>query len=266
MFNDLPNRFHIAQARPGLLLLLSLMILLPSCVTFKQLAYLQEETRRDEANIYPLPAPAPHKIQSGDYLHIRVTGWEEKTYAFFNLLEESASFSPEYFYYNGYLVDENGEVMMPVLGKMALAGLSIPEARQKVQTEVDQFLKESYVSLKLANAKVMVMGEVGSPGPVNLLNEKTSLFEVLALSGDLTPTGNRQAVKLIRTLNDTAYTYSLDLTDPSVLSNENLYVLPGDVIYVEPMKARILSSNISQVGGTLGLIISVVTLIRVLSL
>jgi polysaccharide export outer membrane protein len=265
VFNDLPNRSSIAQARPGLLLLLSLFFLLPSCVTYKQLAYLQEASS-EGGGAYPLPPASSHKIKSGDYLHIRVTGWEEKTYAFFNLLEESAAFSPEYFYYNGYLVDENGEVMMPVLGKMALAGLSIPEARQKVQTEVDQFLKESYVSLKLANARVMVMGEVGAPGPVNLLNEKTSLFEVLALSGDISPTGNRQAVKLIRTLNDTAYTYSLDLTDPAILSSESLYVLPGDVIYVEPMKARILSSNIAQIGGTLGLIISVVTLIRVLSL
>lgn len=265
MFNDLPNRISITQTRQGLLLLLSLLFLLPSCVTYKQLTYLQE-TATDVVPAYPLPAAAAHKIKSGDYLHIRVTGWEEKTYAFFNLLEESGSFSAEYFYYNGYQVDEKGEVMMPVLGKMALAGLTIPEARQRVQTEVDQFLKESYVSLKLANARVMVMGEVGSAGPINLLSEKTSLFEVLALSGDITSQGNRRAVKLIRTLNDTAYTYSLDLTDPAILHNENLYVLPGDVIYVEPMKARILSSNIAQVGGTLGLIISVITLLRVLSL
>lgn len=265
MFKDFSNQRSTSRVRMGLQLLLPLLLLLSSCVTYKQLAYIQEDANRISAS-YPLPASGSHTIKAGDYLHIRVTGWEEKTYDFFNLLEESAVYSPEYFYYNGYQVDEKGEVTMPVLGKLALAGLSISEARQRVQTEVNLFLKDSYVSLRLANARVMVMGEVGSPGPVNLLSDKTNIFEVLAQSGDITAWGNRQEVKLIRTVNDSVYTYTLDLTDPAVFLNEHIYVLPGDMLYVAPMKARILGSNLAQISGTVGLIVSVITLIRVLSL
>lgn len=242
-------------------------LFLASCVTGKKITYLQENTASHSGK-YLLSSNAPYKLKPGDNLFIKVMGWEEKTYDFFNPASGNAitNFSEDYFYFNGYIIEEDGHIRMPVLGKIMLAGLTVEQAREQVQLGVDEYLKDGRVALKLANFNVSVLGEVSSPQKLSIHQESTTIYEVLAMCGDITPSGNRQNVKLIRQEADSAQSYFLDLTNASMLSNEMLYVQPGDLILVEPMKARVLSSNISQVSGTIGLIISVITLISILSL
>lgn len=243
---------------------MAMVIALGSCVTHRDLTYLRSTT---DQKSYKLAEVPPYRIRSGDNLYIRVVGWEEKTFEFFNPSNnQQNTFSREYFHFNGYVVDENGYIGMPVLGKIHVEGLTINETRDTIQNKVSEYLKEGKVIVKLANFYITIIGEVGNAQQLHILEENTTIFEALAQSSGINPAGNRRTVKLIRNINDTLVTYHLDLTDDRLLEDELLFVRPRDMIYVEPMKARILTENMGRISGTLSLVFSIITLISVLNL
>ncbi|HRZ75962.1 MAG TPA: polysaccharide biosynthesis/export family protein [Bacteroidales bacterium] len=244
------------------------LLVLVSCIPQKKGVYLQD-AERHQGKAYPMAPPPEYRIRPGDNLFIRVTGWDAKTFDFFNPgrnTGEQGGMGDSWFYFNGYPVDEGGQVNLPVLGGVKVGGLNLTEATDTVQRRVDGYLVGGRVSLRLANFSVTVLGEVGAPGRINVFDDQVTIFDVLSQCGDITLTGDRTRVSLVRQQGDTAYTYTLDLTQAHMLSNELLYLQPDDLIYVEPVRARIFSWNAAQTGGILSLVLSAITLISLLTL
>jgi polysaccharide export outer membrane protein len=122
--------------------------------------------------------------------------------------------------------------------------LTIEEAQQRIQTSANKFLNKATVIVKLTSFKVTVLGEVKNPGYLYVYNNQATILEGLGLAGDLTPFANRKNVKLIRQVSTGSQIVMLDLTDAKLLSSDYFFLMPNDVIYVEPLKARSDKTNL----------------------
>lgn len=148
----------------------------------------------------------------------------------------------------GYLVDNNGEISLPVLGNIKLAGLSTQAARLKVQERAKQFFKEPSVVLRFANFKVTVLGEVQRPGTYIVPNERITVLDALGYAGDLSIYGKRENILLLRRMNDgTTKAVRLNLNNTAILNSPYFYLQQNDQVYVEPNKAKISNSDGSQI-------------------
>jgi polysaccharide export outer membrane protein len=149
---------------------------------------------------------------------------------------------------SGYYVDRDGNVEMPILGKLKLAGLTTLQAREVVRKQAERFFKEPAVNIRYANYKVTILGEVTRPGTYVVPNEKVSLLDALGYAGDLTIYGKRSNVLLIRKQGDgKSKAIKFDLTKKEILNSEYFYLSQNDVLYVEPAKAKYINSDTSVI-------------------
>jgi len=148
-----------------------------------------------------------------------------------------------------YLVDANGYIEFPVLGKLKLGGLSRIEANSLLKSKLSTYIKSPLVNIRLANFSVSVLGEVKNPGTFTIQDERVSLPEALGLAGDLTIYGRRDNVILIREVNGEKQYAKLDLRSINLMNSSNYYLTQNDIIYVEPNSARVRSSSYNQNNG-----------------
>ncbi|MBO9594268.1 MAG: polysaccharide biosynthesis/export family protein [Niabella sp.] len=142
---------------------------------------------------------------------------------------------------NGYLVDENGQVNLPVLGKIDLIGLTRKEAQDKITAEVAKTAKTPIVNIRFLNYKVTVIGEVTRPGSFNVPDERVNVLEALGMAGDLTPYAIRENILVIREKDGTRTMQRINLADKNVFNSPYFYLQQNDVVYVQPentLKAR----------------------------
>ena len=152
----------------------------------------------------------------------------------------------------------NGNIEFPILGTIALGGLTETEAIAKMKSLLQDHIKDAVVTIRLLNFKVSVLGEVQKPGTYRIASERITLLEALGMSGDLTIYGNRSNVLVIREKNGTKTMERVDLTKSDFLNSTAYYLSQNDVVYVEPNKTKI---NSSAVGPNLTLAISALSLI-----
>lgn len=142
---------------------------------------------------------------------------------------------------NGYLVDENGQVNLPVLGKVDVLGLTRKEAQDKLTAEVAKTAKTPIVNIRFLNYKVTVIGEVARPGSFNVPDERVNVLEALGMAGDLTPYAIRENILVIREKDGTRTMQRINLADKNVFNSPYFYLQQNDVVYVQPentLKAR----------------------------
>jgi len=144
-----------------------------------------------------------------------------------------------------YLVDINGNIDFPVLGKIKLAGLSRVQATELIKDMLKDYIKNPIVNIRTINFKVTVLGEVRRPGSYTILNERITIIEALGLAGDMTIQGERSNVLVIRENNGKKTYTRVDLRNESVFNSPVYYLSQNDVIYVEPNKSRVNSSGVS---------------------
>lgn len=139
---------------------------------------------------------------------------------------------------SGIMVDRNGEIELPLVGRVKLGGLTTTEARNLIRDKVAKYYKDPVVNVRLTNFEVSVLGEVARPSKYVINNEKATVLDVIALAGDLTITGKRENVMLIREENGKKVFTRFDLNNTDMLSSPYFYLKTGDVVYVSPNKAR----------------------------
>jgi len=147
----------------------------------------------------------------------------------------------------GYLVDKEGTITIPVLGKIKLAGLTTTEARAAIQAVADKFYNNPSVIVRYANFKVNVAGEVLKPGSYVMPNEKVTVLDAITMAGDLTIYGQRENVLLIReNLDGTRTPYRINLKKSDFMSSPYFYLRQNDYIYVEPNKGKAAATDLAQ--------------------
>lgn len=235
------------------LLVLTLVgIAATGCVTKKSLTYLREVTPEsaDSINKHFVPS-AEITIKPADALTIFVSALDQDAVAPYNLptvafndpTTTQVKTTPMLLTYR---VNEEGDIEMPVLGKLHVAGLVRAEAEELIKTALEKHVLKPMVQVNLVSAKVSVLGEVARPGTVNISNGRLTILEALAAAGDMTPYGRRDNLLISREVNGKMEFARLDLTKDNILTSPYYYLQQNDVIYVSPNGVRAINSaNVS---------------------
>ncbi|MBW1296525.1 polysaccharide biosynthesis/export family protein [Aquimarina litoralis] len=156
-----------------------------------------------------------------------------------------------------YLIDEEGNIDFPVLGKLKISGLTRVQIKDMIKEKLKVYIKDPIVNVRLKNFKITVIGEVGQPGSFTIPNERITIIEAIGLAGDLTIMGKRGNVMVIRE-NDGVNTYHrVDLTSKSIFDSPVYYLAQNDVLYVEPNEARVKNSKGND--NTVGVVLSIIS-------
>ncbi len=217
---------------------------LSSCVQYESLLYFRKdiENPRPQFQNDTIRNQAALRIQKNDVLSITVNTFDMQLSAPFNLVNsqmaanagQSGNVSPLI----SYIVDEEGQIDYPVLGKLTVKGLTIKEAKTLINLELQKYLKDPVVNMRLISFRISVMGEVNKPGTFIINNDRITVLEALSLGGDLTPYSNRNNVLVVREQNGIRQFGELDLQSPEVFKSEYYYLRQGDVVYVEPTEYK----------------------------
>jgi len=151
---------------------------------------------------------------------------------------------------------------MPTVGKILVKNLTVSAIQELIQSKVNEYLNDATVSVRLVSFKITVLGTVTKPGYYYFYNGQVTLLEALGEAGDLTPLANRKNLKLIRQTSEGSEVVLLDLNDPNLLKSKYYYLLPNDVIYVEPLKAGTQRSNLVPIATAISALVLVLTYIR----
>lgn len=216
------------------------------CVTPKQIVYFQAT---DTTQLVQLPPvrPVVARIQPNDILAITVGSLNPESNEILNFANINALTTTSFPGQQGaaqrgqplgYLVDSSGHVEIPFVGRLHLTGLTLAQAADLVRVEVTKSLKDPAINVRFLNHKFSVLGELNRPGTYNLLEDNTTLPEALAMAGDLTVYGQRNNVMIVRETNGVREIGRVNLLNRDVFTSPYYYVRNGDLIYVEPTKAK----------------------------
>jgi polysaccharide export outer membrane protein len=169
------------------------------------------------------------------------------------------------FFMNGYTVDDQGMVELPLVGKIKVVGLSTDEAQKVVSEEVAKYVnsKEYFVRVRLGGIRFSALGEFNNPGKITILQNRVTIFEAIAAANDLNILAKRDELVLIRQYPSGSQVHRINLNDRSLLASEYYFVRPNDVLYAEPLKVRELG-NATNFIQTLTLVTSTVTAIALI--
>jgi len=244
---------------------LLLLAILSSCYSSKKLDYLQSES-----SFLRLPLQTTeYLVQENDILDIKVQSRDPEQSDFFNLstLENrSNQANPASMFLTGYTVNVDGMINLAIVGELKVSGLTLEEIRNLIQSEIDKYLLNATVSVKITSFKISVLGDVKNPGTYYVYNTQSTIFEALSSAGDLNITAKRENVRLIRQVGDKSIVVKLDLTKPSIIESPYYFMHPNDVIYAETSKQNIAKENVQNNLGIFALILSAIsTTVLVLS-
>lgn len=191
------------------------------------------------------------RIQSGDLLRITVSSLNEESNLLFNAgvltAQGGGGQGTDAVTLNqGYLVDKEGNINFPVIGKINLLGKTREEVVDIIGALVEEHVKNPIVNVSFLNFKVTVIGEVARPGTFTLENDRITLLEALGLAGDMTEYGKRENVLIIRDEGEERKAIRLNLNDKVILNSPYYRLHQNDVIYVEPDKIKAIQATTNQ--------------------
>jgi len=235
MRNNNMSRFVGYFVKTGFLLLF-----LSSCISQKKTTLLQDKTIADISQEFINQKAAEYKLQPGDQLYIQVYSVDPKTSRLFNtdMPQHYTNTTKEL---NSYKLDQDGYINFSFIDKVKVGGLSVGEARKRLQNTINEYFKEATVIVKLVYYKVAVLGEVGAPGYFSIESKQVNILQAISEAGGINTFGNREEIVLVRQTSNGSRLYNIDLTDNSVLESDQFYLMPNDVVYVKPLKSKNLA-------------------------
>ena len=246
--------------------LLGLLILMQSCVPKKDILYLQDLDTYSPMDL----TYEKNTLQVDDILDIKVDVLFPKAAFPFNKIVEGIQQAPslEIMKLQGYLVSPNLTINFPVLGELSVANKSTSDLELYIKNrlEIEGYLINPTVTVRLLNAKVTLLGEVNAPGTYTFTENNFTILQAIGLAGDLNINGDRKDVILIRTIDGIQTTAHLDITSADWLDGPFHNIKPNDVLVVNPNYSKIKSASFfgsaSSFVAIASLIISTVVLIN----
>lgn len=220
-----------------------------SCVNKRNLVYINDI---DQFTIQQINERFSHdysmRISKGDVLIITVSALDPEAISNFNLPLVSYAI-PGSLGVNTtpvlqtYLVDPEGYIVFPIIGKIQLENLTIDEATELLVSKVSQYANNPVVSVRFHNYQITVLGEVNNPGRFTFNTHRVSIFDAIGMASDLTIFGRRQNVLIVREEQGKLQYGRVDLTSKAIFSSPFYFLQQNDVIYVEPTGDRILATQ-----------------------
>lgn len=222
------------------------IVFMASCVSNKKVTLLQ----RSDLNVKNLPKDTivrtyaidtfQYRIQPNDIISVRFESLsaEELDFLSDNNAQQNFQLQGGNALLIGELVDENGEISYPFIGKVRVAGLTVFEIQEKLQRISNQYIESPTVKVRLLNYRITVLGEVNQEGTLSLNNNRVSMLEAIGISGGFSDLADRANVKLIRQKGNQTEVQYINLLDEDFINSPFYYVYQGDVLIVPPLKQR----------------------------
>ena len=248
--------------------LLFVGVLLTSCVSRKQLIYLQKNEGETARMMKIVPTPE-YRLQTNDIITLNIKAIDPDLVAIFNPTNTAAntnanqSRSEQGSYYDGFTVDDHGNIRIPIIGELNVLGYTLDEVRVKIEKELldNYFNKEAniFVTVKMAGLRFTINGEIASPGTKVMYQEKVTILEAIANSGDITIVGDRKNVTIIRQYPYGTEMHDIDLTDIKAMESPYYYLQPNDYVYVKPLPQKTWGTGKTGI-ESLGTVITLLSL------
>jgi polysaccharide biosynthesis/export protein len=236
-----------------------------SCTSQKELMYLSNLDTASIQQFFPMERP-DYRIQYQDILYVDIFTMNPEMNALLNPSSGTSSYNTyrddSNIYIYGYTVSDSGNISIPILGDVRVTGLTIDEVNSAVEFKAKQYLKGAVINVKLLSFKFTVMGEVNRPGSYTNFNNQLTVLDAIGRAGDITDFGNRKHVLVLRPAKKGTATYHIDLQDKNLLQSEGYFLLPNDIVIVEPIKSKPFQLNIPSMALVLT---TISTLILILS-
>lgn len=242
------------------------IMLCSSCVNTKSVTYFNNIT--DTTLNTPVAGLEP-VIQKGDLLSISVSSVSTEATNMFNTSNVPATSgeisSSALSQAVGYLVSQNGTIDFPMLGSLAVAGMTKDDLKNLITKSLEdkKLLFDPIVTVRYLNFHITVLGEVNNPGVVTIPNEQVTILEAIGMAGDLTIYGKRNNVMLLRKEDGKKIVRRLDLNSEKILASPYFYLKSNDVVYVEPNKNKVAS--VSQSRQLLPIILSGLSFLTIIA-
>ncbi len=238
------------------LFLLSLALLTASCSSVKEMTYLQDLPEGQKQTVLETAKFTEPVIEPGDILSINVTTIDPENSAAINqsMMVPAIGYSSSNSAASiqqaiaGFPVDDAGFITMNYTGRIEVKGLTLAQAREKVEKQVGIYFKDAVVNITYSNFRITVLGEVNSPGILVFPRKNVTVLEAIGMARDLTLQGRRDNVLLIRKTDDTHTEYvRLNLNSSAFMSSPYFYLKQGDILYVSPSNSRAVVSNADRI-------------------
>lgn len=235
------KKFKMSKSVLFILVVVSLFF--TSCIPIKDLVYLQNKNGAQTAAPITEVMLKPYRLQVNDVLSITIKADDPKLTTIFNPTNKGETDNgSSALYFSGYTLDDHGNIRIPVLGEINALGFTVDELRMKIEKQLlDEYFKKEaniFVIVKLGGFKYTINGEVGTVGTKFLFQDRVNILEAIANSGDITITGDRKNVTIIRQLPTGTEMHDIDLTDVNVMQSPYYHLQPNDYIYVKPLKQK----------------------------
>lgn len=256
-----------------------------SCIPNKKLIYLRNKSENKALSLdslisYSTPV---YRLQYNDIVEIKIKTTIPEMNAIFGFDsptdnsvqgQRNQSFiqgAGDAFYLSGYTIDANGDVKLPFIGKVNLKGLDLVQAEAAISMKISTYFKkfsveDFHVSVKLGGIRFSTLGEFNKPGKYVVLQERLTVLDAIALSGDLTIQAKRNQITLIRQYPEGIKLHSLDVTDRAIIQSPFYFIQPNDQLYVEPMKVREFGTGSTTVQTMSVIMSSISALVLLISL
>ncbi len=231
-------------------LFLILSLSLNSCVTKRQVNYMQQPAGN-------IPSYADtvmftdYTVQKGDRLYIRIYSTNEEADAYFNsgmnattlvrMMNTTTSTTTSIELYT-YLVDDNGEITYPMIGNVYVRGMDSREIKEVLEEKLTEVVSDIFVEVKIINRTFSVIG-ANNTGKYVISKEKLTIFEALAMAGDISTYGDRSKVRIIRETDSGTTVKMFDVRSEDIINSEFYYIEPNDVIYIPEMDRQIFGAT-----------------------
>lgn len=224
--------------------------------------YLQSEEGQNADSLFQYQRTS-YKLQKGDILSIDVVSIEKEANEIFSMAKgqnfnQNVQNGGDLYYMSGYSINDSGFVNIPIIGGIKVEGLTLEQARKTIDASVQKFFSLYFLSVKLGGLRYTALGEFERPGKYVILQNQATIFEAIAMAGDLAMVASRSDVKIIRQYPDGTRIHEVNLLDQSIIQSPYYFIQPNDIIYVEPLPAKSWGIGVSG-AQTATLVLSIVT-------
>ncbi len=218
-------------------------LFLTSCIPNKDIIYLQNKNKTVDNQPINIINNPPYRLQTTDILSINIKTLDPKLGLLFSSgANQTIGNSEQGLYFDGFTVDDHGNIRMPLLGEINVLNQTIDEVRLKIEQKLlaEYFNKEAnlFVNVKLAGFRYTTNGEINLTGTKVLYQERINILEAIANSGDIPVTGDRKNVQILRRNPQGTTIHTIDLTDINLMQSPFYNLQPNDYIYVKPLKQK----------------------------
>jgi polysaccharide biosynthesis/export protein len=214
--------------------------------------------------------PPDYKIRPHDILYVRIISNDDDINKQFNAVSSQNTNSSDMMiqsstsFLSNFNVTDSGYVTMPVLGRFKVINKTIDEVQQMVQERTNEKLKNAYTIVRLISFKITFLGEISGQGTKTFYQEKLNILEAIANAGGVNEYGDKSKILILRPTESGTKTYRIDITKRDLLESPGFYLLPNDMVIVEPMRFKTIQMNITNMLLYLSTISAIVTAVALI--